>query len=164
MDTQELIQLIDRFEESSMAELKLRSGDFSLQMKKPEAFQAASPVFHSHPVHQAQQAYMPQPATQTTPGASAPATAVSEATEADSGTEIVTSPIVGTFYRAPSPDSPPHVEEGDTVNEGDVLCIVEAMKNMNELEAEFGMEIISILAENGAMVEFGTPLFKVRRT
>lgn len=71
----------------------------------------------------------------------------------------VVSPFVGTFYRSPSPDSDPYVQEGQVVKRGDVLCIVEAMKLMNEIEAEFSGKIVSVLAENGQPVEFGEPLY-----
>jgi len=71
--------------------------------------------------------------------------------------------LVGTFYRAAAPDSPPFVEVGDTVRKGKPLCILEAMKLMNEFQAEFDLEIVAILVDNSKMVEFGAPLFEVRR-
>jgi len=77
--------------------------------------------------------------------------------------ELITSPMVGTFYQAPSPDSPPFVRVGDKVRKGDTLCIIEAMKIFNELEAEFDCEILEILVEDGQPVEFDTPLFRVKR-
>ena len=77
--------------------------------------------------------------------------------------ELITSPMVGTFYQAPSPDSPPYVKVGDKVKKGQTLCIIEAMKIMNELEAEFECEILEILVEDGQPVEFDTPLFRVKR-
>ena len=81
----------------------------------------------------------------------------------DASTVFVTSPFVGTFYRSPSPDAPSFVEPGSTVREGQALCIVEAMKLMNEIEADCAGTIIEILAENGKSVEFGQKLFKVRK-
>jgi acetyl-CoA carboxylase biotin carboxyl carrier protein len=77
--------------------------------------------------------------------------------------ELITSPMVGTFYQSPSPDSPPYVKVGDKVKKGQTLCIIEAMKIMNELEAEFDCEILDILVEDGQPVEFDTPLFKVKK-
>ena len=77
--------------------------------------------------------------------------------------ELIKSPMVGTFYQAPSPDSPPYVRVGDKVKKGDTLCILEAMKIMNEIEAEFDCEILEILVEDGQPVEFDTPLFRVKR-
>jgi acetyl-CoA carboxylase biotin carboxyl carrier protein len=83
--------------------------------------------------------------------------------EIESEVEIISSPMVGTFYQAPSPDSPPFVRVGDKVKKGQTLCIIEAMKIMNELEAEFDCEILEVLVEDGEPVEFDTPLFKVKR-
>jgi acetyl-CoA carboxylase biotin carboxyl carrier protein len=77
--------------------------------------------------------------------------------------DVITSPMVGTFYQAPSPDSPPYVKVGDKVKKGQTLCIIEAMKIMNELEAEFDCEILEVLVEDGQPVEFDTPLFKVKK-
>ncbi len=81
--------------------------------------------------------------------------------EVESKYKTVHSPMVGTFYRSPSPDAPPFVEIGQVVNKGDTLCIIEAMKLMNEIEAEFKGKIISILVENGQPVEYGEPLFEI---
>jgi len=97
-----------------------------------------------------------------TPAATAPAVDASAAPAEDSGMVIVTSPFVGTFYRAPSPEAPSFVEAGSTVREGQTLCIVEAMKLMNEIEADCSGLIDEILVENGKPVEFGQPLFRVK--
>jgi acetyl-CoA carboxylase biotin carboxyl carrier protein len=93
-----------------------------------------------------------------------PGASPGESAEArDRGLVSVTSPFVGTFYRSPSPDAPHFVEVGSVIREGQALCIVEAMKLMNEIEADFAGTIVEILAENGKPVEFGQPLFKVRK-
>ena len=83
--------------------------------------------------------------------------------EAEENLTIITSPMVGTFYEAPGVDLDAFVKVGDSIKEGDTLCIIEAMKLMNELESEINGEIVSILVKNGEMVEYGKPLFKVRR-
>ncbi|MBI5410617.1 MAG: acetyl-CoA carboxylase biotin carboxyl carrier protein [Nitrospirae bacterium] len=83
------------------------------------------------------------------------------ASESSSGKVTVTSPIVGTFYRSPSPDADPYVEEGDVVKKGQVLCIVEAMKLMNEIESEMDGRVLKILAESTKSVEYGQPLFLI---
>ncbi len=83
-------------------------------------------------------------------------------TEVKKDTQEVSAPIVGTFYRSAGPDTPPFVQEGDKMKKGDVLCIIEAMKVMNEFEAEYDMEIVSILVENSHLVEYGQALFEVR--
>ncbi len=96
--------------------------------------------------------------------ATQPAAASAPAPEPDDEHVVyVTSPFVGTFYRSPSPDAPPFVEVGSAIREGQALCIVEAMKLMNEIEADCAGSIVEILAENGKPVEFGQKLFKVRR-
>lgn len=81
----------------------------------------------------------------------------------DADVEAIVSPIVGTFYEAMSPEDEPFVSIGQKINKGQVVCIVEAMKLMNEISAEFDCEIVSVLGENGKMVQYGEPLFKVRR-
>ena len=89
--------------------------------------------------------------------------ALSNETELDEDTYIFKSPMVGTFYRKPSPDDPTFVSSGDKINKGDVLCIIEAMKVMNEVQADQGGEIIEILVEDSVSVEYGQPLFKIRK-
>ncbi|HWP35744.1 MAG TPA: acetyl-CoA carboxylase biotin carboxyl carrier protein, partial [Thermodesulfobacteriota bacterium] len=95
------------------------------------------------------------------PPAVAAAAAPAAAAADGKGYRTVTSPIVGTFYRAASPDAPPYVEVGSVVKKGQVLCIIEAMKLMNEIEAEFDGRVVAILVENGQPVEFGEPLFHI---
>ena len=94
----------------------------------------------------------------------APEPAAPAAAEEDPNTVFITSPFVGTFYRAPSPDAVSFIEKGQTIAPGQVLCIVEAMKLMNEIEAEIGGTIAEILVENGKSVEFGDKLFKVTKS
>ncbi len=95
--------------------------------------------------------------------AAAPVPAAGSVAQADADVVFVTSPFVGTFYRSPSPDAPSFVEVGSSIREGQTLCIIEAMKLMNEIEADAAGTILEILAENGKPVEFGQKLFKVRR-
>jgi acetyl-CoA carboxylase biotin carboxyl carrier protein len=92
----------------------------------------------------------------------APAPAPESAAPASGPAVYITSPFVGTFYRSPSPDAPPFVDVGSRVKKGQVLCIVEAMKLMNEIESEVDGAIVAVLAENGQPVEFGEPLFQIR--
>ena len=96
------------------------------------------------------------------PAAAAPGAPAAAAAAVESG-ETINSPIVGSFYRAPAPDAAPYVEVGQVVEKGQVLCIVEAMKLMNEIEAEFRCKIVKICKENAQAVEFGDPLFVVER-
>jgi acetyl-CoA carboxylase biotin carboxyl carrier protein len=113
-------------------------------------------------VHHAPAAVVPLAATapQLAPAPAAPAPSAA-AKPADKPGHVVTAPLVGTFYRSPSPDSPPFVDVGTVVKKGQVLCIVEAMKLMNEIEAEVGGRIAEILVQNGTPVEFGQPLFRI---
>ncbi len=99
------------------------------------------------------------PSAAPPPAAGAPVVAP----DSELGISYVTSPFVGTFYRSPSPDAPPFVEIGSAIREGQALCIVEAMKLMNEIEADRAGVIVEILSENGKSVEFGQKLFKVRQ-
>jgi len=102
-----------------------------------------------------------QPVTQTQPAAKAEAEAPAKE-EAKANLHEIHSPIVGTFYRAPAPDADPYVQVGDTVSQGSVLCIVEAMKLMNEIESDVSGKIVKILVENGKPVEYNQPLFLVQ--
>ena len=88
--------------------------------------------------------------------------AVATAAPAEEGLTVIKSPIVGTYYEASSPGAPPYVREGDTVNVGQVLCIVEAMKLMNEIESDTAGQIVKILVSNGQPVEYGQPLYKIK--
>ncbi len=105
------------------------------------------------------------PASMSAPPASMPPESVSPESKADDPNLVtVTSPFVGTFYRSPSPDAPPFVEVGSAVTEGQALCIVEAMKLMNEIEADQSGTVAEILVENGKPVEFDQPLFRLRKS
>jgi len=150
MDLKEIKELIKVFNSSDLSKLKVENGDFGLTLEKGTTVVATAPV-QTAPVQQVQ--------------ASAPVeTPVAEVEKkvADDADKI-TSPMVGTFYRAPSPDSPSFVNVGDTVRKGQTLCILEAMKIMNELEAEFDCKILDILVEDGQPVEYDMPLFLVEK-
>ena len=109
-------------------------------------------------------AMMPAAPASIPPPAPAPEPAKKAEAKADPNVVEITSTFVGTFYRAPSPDAPPFVEDGQKITPGQVLCIVEAMKLMNEIESEISGKIVEIIAENGKPVEFGDPLFKVKKS
>jgi acetyl-CoA carboxylase biotin carboxyl carrier protein len=145
MELKELYALMEKFEKSGLSELVYKKGGDEVGMKKG----GTAPVYAPPPV-------MHAPAEPR----SAPADPVPRQA---ADTEIIRAPLVGTFYRAAAPDAPPFVEKGDKVQKGKPLCILEAMKLMNEFQAEFDLEIVQILGENGTMVEFGAPLFEVRR-
>ena len=121
-------------------------GSVILERKAPEAQTAAATVL----------SYV-QPETET----AAPAADIPAEPEQEEG-EIISSPMVGVFYTAASPEADPFVKKGDMVQKGDVLCIIEAMKLMNEINAEQDGEILEVLAQNGQLVEYGQPLFRIR--
>ncbi|MBI0132411.1 MULTISPECIES: acetyl-CoA carboxylase biotin carboxyl carrier protein [Snodgrassella] len=150
MDLRKLKKLIDLVEESGIAEIEVTEGEEKVRITRTTA---AQPVY-SAPVQQ-------QPAVMAAPAA-APAEAAPAAAVPAAGPDLskaMKSPMVGTFYRAASPTSAPFVEVGQTVNTGDTLCIIEAMKLMNEIEADHSGVVKEILVSNGQPVEFGEPLF-----
>jgi len=149
MDLRKLKTLIELVETSGIAELEIQEGEERVRITR-----ALAPSAHTVMMH-APMAPAPQPAPVAAPAAPVAAPAV---VEEPSG-HVVKSPMVGTFYRAASPGAKAFVEVGDAVKEGDTLCIVEAMKLMNEIEADASGVVKAVLAENGQPVEFGQPLF-----
>lgn len=158
METKEILKLITAFDRSTLSELKYSSGEESVELRRGNGEQD---YLRGHSTAGAGTAG--SPAVEPAGAAAADSEAGAGPDASQTGIEEVVSPIVGTFYRSPSPDAPPFVEVGSVVNAGDPICILEAMKVMNELQAEFDLEVVNILIENGAMVEFGTPIFEVRK-
>ncbi len=145
MDLRKLKKLIDLVQESGIAELEITEGEEKVKIVKGGAVSVA-----------------PGPAPLPAPAApEARAAPPAPATEPEAGQEghVIKAPMVGTFYRSPSPDAKPFVEVGQAVKEGDVVCIIEAMKLMNEIDADAAGVIKAILVENGQPVEYGQPLF-----
>ena len=162
-DIKELIKLVDK---SSIEELEIENEGARIVIRKPgTAANAASLQMPAQP--QAAAADTVQPLAQT-PSEAAPAPAQNKPIHEDQAAQEtdklhkITSPMVGTFYAAPAPGAEPYVKIGDKVTEKTVVCIVEAMKLMNEIEAEVKGEIVDVLVENGQLVEFGQPLFLVK--
>ena len=147
MDLRKLKKLIDLVEESGIAEIEVTEGEEKVRITRATAAQ---------PVFTAPAAIAPVAAA---PVAAAPAPAVSAAPAVRDLSNAQKSPMVGTFYRAPGPNAPAFVEIGQQVKAGDTLCIIEAMKLMNEIEAEKSGVIKEILVDNGTPVEYGEPLF-----
>ena len=154
MDIRKVKKLIELLEESNIDEIEIKEGEESVRISRHSAQAAA--------IAAAPQAYAPPPAY--APPAPAPAPVAEPApapVEPAVSGHVVSSPMVGTFYRSPSPASPSFVEVGQTVKIGDVVCIVEAMKMMNQIEADKAGTIAAILVENGEPVEFDQPLFSI---
>ena len=146
MDLRKLKKLIDLVEESGIAELEITEGEEKVRIVKS----TVSPVITSVPIAPppAIASPMAQVAVQAPPSVEAPQEG-----------HPVKSPMVGTFYRTPSPDAKPFVEVGQSVKEGEIICIIEAMKLMNEIECDKSGTVKAILVENGQPVEYGQPLF-----
>ena len=154
MDLRKLKTLIDLVSESGISELEVTEGEGKVRIVKN-----APPVYVQPSASYAPQYAQPMPPM----GGEAPAAAAAPATPAVAAPQghEVTSPMVGTFYRAPSPGADPFVQVGDTVKEGQTICIIEAMKLLNEIESDKSGVVKEILVENGQAVEYGQPLFVV---
>jgi acetyl-CoA carboxylase biotin carboxyl carrier protein len=151
-----ITQLVDELSEvlrrHDLSEVEVQNGDVRIHLKRGALVQAA-PL----------QTIAPPAAAAPAPVAAAPAAPAPKAETSDGNVSYITSPFVGTFYRAASPDSAPFVDVGTHVKKGQVLCIVEAMKLMNEIESEINGTIVQCLVENGQPVEYGEPLFKIKQ-
>ena len=148
MDLRKLKKLIDLVQESGIAELEITEGEEKVKIVKGGAVAMAQPTM-----------MMAAPMPAEARPAAAPAPAAPEAEPAAPEGHVVKAPMVGTFYRSPSPDAKVFVEVGQAVKEGDTICIIEAMKLMNEIEADASGTVKAILVENGQPVEYGQPLF-----
>ncbi|MDO4684069.1 MAG: acetyl-CoA carboxylase biotin carboxyl carrier protein [Lautropia sp.] len=155
MDLRKLKTLIDLVADSSISELEITEAEGRVRIvKAPPPAAAQAPV--------AQVVHVPAPAAAAPQAAAAPAAATPAAAPATSTRgKTVKSPMVGTLYRAPNPEADPFVSVGTVVKPGDTLCIIEAMKLMNEIESEFAGTIVEILVENGQPIEYGQPLFVI---
>jgi acetyl-CoA carboxylase biotin carboxyl carrier protein len=153
MDIRKIKSLIEMLEGSTLAEIEIKEGEESIRISR---FTTGAPVVHAAPASM----MMPAPAAAMTPSLPATAAAPAPAPSAPSG-HAVTSPMVGTFYRSPTPGANSFVEVGSQVNVGDTLCIIEAMKMMNEIESDKAGVVKAILKENGQPVEFGEALFVI---
>ena len=159
MDLRKIKKLIELLEESNLAEIEIHEGEESVRLMR------------QHPPQQAVQAI--QVPSQPIAASPIPAPSTVKSKLADEGDhaptdvlpagEIVRSPMVGTFYSAPNPESPAFVSVGSSVSEGDSLCLVEAMKMFNQIEAEFAGEVVAVLVEDGQPVEFDEPLFVIAK-
>ena len=153
-DIDDLRQLIDFLKANGVAEFDVDRGDLKVRLKFHEQQTAPSNL--------GDLARLLAAAPAAVSGAQIPAAAAASAAEPDAGLHIVKSPIVGTFYSSPSPGSAPFVSSGERIEKGQVICIVEAMKLMNEIEADATGELVKCLVANGQPVEFGQPLFSIR--
>ena len=151
MDIRKIKKLIELLEESGLAEIEITEGEESVRIARashgPPAVSQAAP--------------MPAPAAAAPSPAPAPASAAASQARAPRDENLVTAPMVGTFYASPAPGAKAFVEVGEEVRVGQVLCIIEAMKMMNQIESERAGKVVAVLAKNGEPVEFGQPLFAI---
>lgn len=162
MDLKLVKKLLDLISESEVDEVSIEEGEFKIKVKKTS--DAPSPqATMQYQIPQQPQATQQQPAQPQQPEQTEASGGESEKSESKPDGEVVKSPIVGTFYESPSPDADPFVKVGDHVDAGDTLCIVEAMKIMNEIEAEFSGTIQKIIAADASPVEFDQPLFIIKK-
>jgi acetyl-CoA carboxylase biotin carboxyl carrier protein len=151
---EEIRDLADLVDEYGLTDFEFENENIRVRLSK----MTAAPVMHTVPpaLHAAAASTAPPAATKAE-------TETTPTTSADEDLFKITSPIVGTFYRSPGPDKEPYVKEGSTVSPDSVVCIVEAMKLMNEIQAETSGEVVKIYVENGQPVEYGQPLFGIRK-
>ncbi|HBT77255.1 MAG TPA: acetyl-CoA carboxylase biotin carboxyl carrier protein [Planctomycetaceae bacterium] len=149
-DVRRVRRLVELMKENDLTELNIQQGDLKIQLQR-----AAATVPVCAPVH------APAPAVSMPPPVAPPAAVASLPVAEDPNILTITSPMVGTFYTAADPQSPPFIKVGDTVGPEKTVCLIEAMKVFNEIQAETAGKIVAVLAQNGQPVEFGTPLFKI---
>jgi acetyl-CoA carboxylase biotin carboxyl carrier protein len=152
MDIRKVKKLIDLLEQSDVAEIEIHEGEESVRISRHNSLNAPPPPFYG--------GMMPMMAPAAPPSA-APVEAVAPAAPEEPKGHLVRAPMVGTFYRASSPGTKPFVEEGQQVKSGDTLCIIEAMKILNQIESDKSGVIKKILVENGQPVEYNQPLFSI---
>lgn len=146
-----LKEIVKVAKEQGVAELQVEAKDFKVSVNfatAPAQVHHVQPIVHSAPVAQ-----MAAPAPQAAPA---------KAAASDAGLHVIKSPFVGTFYASPSPGKPVYVKVGDKVKTGQPLCVLEAMKIMNEIDSDINGEIVEICVDNESLVEFGQPLFKIK--
>jgi len=160
VDLKDIKAIIDLMKKNSVAEFELEKEDFKIKLKRTPSGGVTSPTYEEAPIV----TYTPASAISTAPPTQmtgAPTIAGGPGMSG-SGEQEIKSPMIGTFYRSPSPEAGPYVEVGTEVNPDTVVCIIEAMKVMNEIKAEAKGVITQCLVENGKPVEFGQPMFKIR--
>jgi acetyl-CoA carboxylase biotin carboxyl carrier protein len=166
LDLKELKEILQILEEKEITEFELEEEGMKLRIRKataPSANHASAPAAPLvATVLPSLGGPVPAAMAAAPPVAVSPAAAAAPASEAEAGVTVVKSPIVGTFYRTPDPSAPPFVDVGDRVRVGQVLCIIEAMKLMNEIEAEVAGEVVKVHRETGQPVQYGDALFSIR--
>jgi acetyl-CoA carboxylase biotin carboxyl carrier protein len=157
---EEVKEILDLLEQRGISEFEIERNGFRLRIKRE--LPHLPPAHHLSAISHGGHAGASQPAAPPQPSAPSAPSAPAHAEESTEGLHIVRSPIVGTFYASPSPDAPSYVKVGDTIQKGDVLCLIEAMKLMNEIEADVSGQLVRHFVENGQPVEYGQSLFGIK--
>jgi acetyl-CoA carboxylase biotin carboxyl carrier protein len=161
MDLRKIKKLIELLEESELAEIEIHEGEESVRLIRSHPQPAPSQTVQL-PAAAMAAPQAPVPVA-SAPSSSAPSASADDTVDLPEG-EVVRSPMVGTFYSSPNPDSPAFVKEGSMVSQGDTLCLIEAMKMFNQIEAELSGKVVKVLVEDGQPVEFDEPLFVIQRS
>lgn len=168
MQYEQVKELIELFEKTDLNDMEVRLGDAAVRLNRgpaqpamPMVYPGMMPVMPQNTVTEHMTA-VTAPVTTSADQETETASTASENQKTEEGTQIVAAPIVGTFYQSSAPDQPPFVKVGDTIAAGDVVCIIEAMKFMNEVTSEVSGTVTEILVEDGQFVEFGQELFRVK--
>lgn len=159
MDWAEVNRVLDFMSQNNLEEFEYACGELRIHLRKPGAAGTAVAPMSAAAQAPAAVAAVAAPTAAVAP---APAARIAPEPAMEEGLHLVKSPIVGTFYSSPNPSAPPFVKPGEKVSAGQVLCIVEAMKLMNEIESDVAGELVRVLVENGQPVEYGQPLFAIR--
>lgn len=164
MDLKQIKLIVDLMKRSDLTEFEVEEEGFKIKIKRnsAEGSAGATPSYSAHPFPAASPSEPPRPPAPAQAPASAHTGSTSAGSADEAGFAYVKSPMVGTFYRSPSPDSPPFADVNTKVDEKSVVCIIEAMKIMNEIQAEVKGTVVELLVENGQPVEYGQRLFKVK--
>lgn len=157
MDINEIKKLIKVIENSEIAKLSIQEGNLKIKISKNHKIGSSN---NFHPGISYSESYTPIVNSNISPSQAKPEDSVPK----EDNLHVIKSPIVGTFYRSPAPDADPYVQLGDTVNSGTVLCIVEAMKLMNEIECDISGKVVQMLVDDGTPVEYNQPLFKIEKS
>lgn len=165
MNTQDIKKILEMFDASTSVKLKITSENFEISLEKSGAkpAKAAIPQVSAIPSHISENPPLLTQSVESHDSKDSKDSKPENPPASTAAREIITSPMVGTFYRAPSPDSAPYVNVGDKVKKGQTIAIIEAMKIMNEIEAEFDCQIVEILATDAQSVEFSSELFAVEK-
>lgn len=153
MTNEFILEIIEKFNSSNIVDLNLSQGDSHISLKKKEGCVCKDEYISTPTAAEPVQTKTTENTEKSQP----------QKAQETSGFETLKSPIVGTFYRSPSPDSPAYAEKGKKIKKGEPICIIEAMKMMNTLNADYDFEVVDVLVQNGDLIEYDQPLFSIKK-